>query len=96
MNLNPSLLFWCDVLFATANAGLGLWWALRRGWLLCLVAGGAFALSAASVGMLWNVWGVCLLPHPAVVEFREGMTLCPGQSAQLRIELRIPRSGRDL
>jgi hypothetical protein len=94
VRLNPSLLFWSDVLLVTANAGLYLWWARRVRWWWCLVAAIGFVLSAASIGKLWSVWGVCLLPHAIEVEFREGMTLCPGQS--VRFDLIVPGPGRDL
>jgi hypothetical protein len=34
---------------------------------------------------MWQCWGA-----PPVVEFRQGMTLCPGQSAEMHVTIPLP------
>ena len=47
------------------------------------------AVNVGNAGFWWRLEGACLLPHPSLIEFRPGMTLCPGQSAPLLIELPV-------
>jgi hypothetical protein len=67
-----------------AEIGMAVLWWRRRAFgragtmLACAV------VMAAVVTLQWWLHGACLLPHPAVVDFYNGMTLCPGQSAIIR------------
>ena len=89
-------LFWLKVLIAIVSALLtGLWLRWRR-LLFASCSGSTLALAVWAAGDLWSFWGVCLLPHREVVEYRDGMTLCPQQSAIMAVPIPAPRLQRDL
>jgi hypothetical protein len=54
------------------------------------------ALLAGLAALLWFWFGGCLLPHPRIIPYRQGMALCPGQGSDLSIELRAAASGKSL
>jgi hypothetical protein len=53
-----------------------------------------FVVTAGAAGFLWMTQGSCVLPQEPVVEFRQGMTLCPGQAAKFLTP--IPSADRAL
>jgi hypothetical protein len=81
------LIFWLGAVVEAAALWL-LGCYLRQGrWGWGLVCVAIVAAMAASQGLLWSVWGRCLLPHPSLVAYRPGMMLCPGQSASFEVLL---------
>jgi hypothetical protein len=90
-------LFWSIVLVGLAGGAL-LGRSVRHRLIGPVVlAGICIAVLAASASLLWSVWGACLLPYPDTVAYRPGMTLCPGQSTQIELEIKLgPNNGRDL
>lgn len=90
-------LFWSNIGLAAVCIVLAgaNWWLARRWWFAAL-AGGCALLGATSAVNTWRLFGRCLLPYAAVVPYEDGMTLCPGQAADVVIELAPPPAGRGL
>jgi hypothetical protein len=82
----PQWLFGIEAALAAVCGAMAVvvWWRRRRWPLMAASA----LLSVFGLAALWRVWGECLLPHLAVAAYRPGMTLCPGQSVSVPIELR--------
>ncbi len=87
------------------NAGAWLFWAcvlmllFNISWAVCLrrvpwATAVGIVTSATAIGLLWLMQGPCVLPQPATVEFQQGMTICPGQNARIRMP--VPSSDRAL
>lgn len=72
-------IFWANLLVLVG--GLGVIAGARRTTLICALG---LAANAAGAALLWAVQGSCVLPQPTTVEYQQGMTLCPGQSATTR------------
>jgi len=85
-------LFWVNLLIAVVCVGMTVWSCALSAKSNAVVNGVSFIVTAAAAGLLWTAQGACVLPQPSTVEFRQGMTLCPGQAAKIRIE--IPLGGK--
>lgn len=81
---------WGILVFAVALGACNCWAAITspwRGWSLILRGGQLvivaicfFVAAAAGYAGYVVTWGACAVA-PAEVQFQQGMTLCPGQSA---------------
>jgi len=87
-------LFWAQVLLTVGNGLLLRTWIRRRRWGQATISGGCFVLSAAMAGVCWWLEGSCVLPHPALIPYEAGMSLCPGQATIIRLP--APPAARDL
>ena len=69
-----------------------------RKWLLMICAvmlifDAAMAIYPTEIVLLWiNAQAGCYPWSPKEVEFKQGMTLCPGQNAKMTIEIPINRA----
>jgi len=82
----PVLLFWVSAAFALSGAFLAVRYLRLRLWRNVALFAAIMAANLVLAVLWWSAVGTeCLLPHPSVVEYTPGMTLCPGQSAIFRI-----------
>ena len=86
-------LFWAQVVLFAGNAALLGFNLRRRRWRGAELSALAMIVAAVMAGVMWGREGTCVFPHPSPVPYQAGMTLCPGQSADVIITL--PR-GRNL
>ena len=89
-------LFWFQVALVAFNALLLRAWIRRRRWGQAAISGGALLLSAAMAGVTWWLAGRCVLPHPAVIPYEAGMSLCPGQATLITLPVPLPPAERAL
>lgn len=70
-----------------------------RRWSIMIACWVLIAISWVAIGIHWvpKIFGECGWFTPKMVEFHQGMTLCPGQSAHLEIvvPLTIPKNEKD-
>jgi hypothetical protein len=89
--MNPGWwMFWTHVAVATLClfGAAAQWW--RRSYELAAVLAVCLAVNAWVAGKLaGNVFGECAGAWGTTVHYHEGMTLCPGQSATLTIEIPV-------
>ncbi len=83
-------IFWLTLLVIIMSSGLIVLASLRRSW---WIAGTNAVLVLVQIVMaiaIWTLLGDCVLPQPSVVEFQQGMSLCPGQAAVFRVPVPLP------
>ena len=91
LGLNPGAwMFWTN---AVAAVVVIVMIVVSRRVFLVAVLGALLNVAAAS--LIWAMQGACVLPQPDLVEFRQGMTICPGQGARVRIEVPQPATSKD-
>lgn len=91
LGLNPGAwLFWVNLLTAIVCVGMTLWSLAASAKSNAVVNGVGFVATAAAASLLWAMQGACVLPQPSTVEFHQGMNLCPGQAARVRIVVPSP------
>jgi hypothetical protein len=84
-------IFWLDAACAAGWLGLGLCFAWRRH---VLAAFATVCLAVAMVVTAWqnsdSVFGECAGKRGTTVPYHDGMTLCPGQTAVVTIQIIEP------
>jgi hypothetical protein len=89
-----------SVFLVVTNAVLLIANLHRRSRKYCITSGIALAISLITCAVFSNLMWPLYLPEcrnaPAQVPFRQGMTLCPGQSAVIEMVIPIRPPGHDL
>jgi hypothetical protein len=85
--ITQMLLFWLSCAMVVVGLALIAIAAQERRTAAIVLNAIVLAVNACNAGFWWRMEGACLLPHPSVIEYRPDMTLCPGQSTTLMIEL---------
>jgi hypothetical protein len=91
--ITQMLLFWLSCAMVAAGLVLIAKAVWRRRMTVAVLTAILVAVNACNAGFWWQMEGACLLPHPSVIEFRPGMTMCPGQSTTLMIEAPVRERG---
>jgi len=97
MFLGLSLLgwvFWMTLMVIAISIGVIVISTRRRSWWIVGTNVVLVLVQTLMATALWMLLGECVLPQPAVIEFQQGMSLCPGQGAIIRME--IPVGGKNI
>ena len=91
-----TVLFWAQLALAVGNALLLRAWIRRRRWGQAAISTVCMVFSALMAAIVWGLEGPCLLPHPGLIPYEAGMTLCPGQSTLISLPVPLPPAERAL
>jgi len=91
LGLNPGAwLFWVNTVTAIICAGMTAWSLVISSKSNAIINGVGVIATTVVASLIWTMQGACVLPQPSIVEFYQGMNLCPGQRTRINIEVPIP------
>jgi len=83
-------LFWLLLVLAIICAGMTTWSLIVSAKSNAIVNGVGFVVTTVVATLIWTMQGECVLPQPNIIEFHQGMNLCPGQAAKINIKVPVP------
>ena len=89
-----SWVFWLCLLAIMLSLVVIVFASRRRAWWIVGINATCIMSQAIVALGIWLLLGECLLPHSAVIEYQEGMSLCPGQAAIITVP--IPAAGKNI